>query len=111
VAVSQTRRPTRLPVGTSVWHVTLVSTFASFEAGAAVVEAAVAGEVAVVEATATVGAWDAVPPAIGVFVAGVATAGALAVDACSAGLDAQPQTTTLVSRMMVVPEVRISDIC
>jgi len=64
--------PTRLPVGISLWHVTLVSEFGSFEAETAVVEAAVAGEAAVVEATAAVDTKDPVPPAVVVPGAGAA---------------------------------------
>jgi hypothetical protein len=89
-----------------------VSAFASFEAGAAVVEVAVAGGVAVVEATAAVDTWDCVPPAVVAPGAGAAnSAGARLADACPPGDEAQPPTM-LVSRMMaVVPEVRMRDIC
>jgi len=48
---------------------------ASFEAGVAVVEAPVAGELAVVEATAAVDTSDAVPPAVVVPGAGAANPG------------------------------------
>jgi len=101
-AVSQTRTPTWLPVGLSVWQVTFELAFGAFESAEVVWgEATTAGEVAVVEVTAAVvGTCAAVPPAIIAPGAGTATtAGALAVDACS---DAQPQRMTLTRTMMTI---------
>ena len=77
-AVSQTRTPTRLPVGTSVWHVTFESACEAFESGS---------EVAVVEATA---ACAGAAPA----------AGAFPVAAWSMATDVQPPTRTPASRIV-----------
>jgi hypothetical protein len=82
-AVSQTRTATRLPVGTSVWHVTFES----------------AAEVAGVEAVAAVETLAAVAATAAASVAGPARAvGAFSVDAWSGETDAQPQSSTLAIR-------------
>jgi len=73
--VAQTRTPTRLPVGTSVSHVTLESAFETFEPAAALV---------VVEAVAAVETVAAVAVTVAASVAGSArAAGAFTVDAWS----------------------------
>ena len=91
-SVSQTRTPTRLPAGTSVWHVTFESAFRAFDAAA---------EGATVEPTAVVVPLAALASTIIAPVAAAASAvGAFTVDAWSGETEAQAHSRTLASRVV-----------
>lgn len=86
-AVTQTRTPTRLPVGTSIWHVTVES------APAALV---------VVEAVTPVDSLAALTATVAASVAGSApAAGGFTLDGWPWGIVAQPQTRTLASNVIL----------